>query len=170
MIENANYYRELEYLSIIDSLTNIYNHRYFMNHINNEIKRINRYKSSLSIIMLDIDNFIEYNEAYGRAEGDILIKNLGKLLKNNAREVDVVCRYAGDEFVVILPETDVSQAKFVALKLLNVIKKLKAKKTITVSLGVAGYSEGIKSSDLIALRHYEQWFVYCCLALQNLHC
>ena len=154
MIENANYYRELEYLTTIDSLSNIYNHRYFIKYINNEIKRISRYKSPLSIIMLDIDNFMDYNEVYGRDEGDNLIKNLGRLLKNTSREVDVACRYAGDEFVLILPATDVTQANFVALKILKMMKKLKAKRQISVSIGVAGYSEGIKSSDLI-LKSYQ---------------
>jgi diguanylate cyclase (GGDEF)-like protein/PAS domain S-box-containing protein len=169
MIENANYYREMEYLSTTDSLSNIFNHRFFVKYLNDEIKRIQRYKGPLSIIMIDIDNFMNFNQVYGKSEGDSYIQSLGKLLKNNVREVDVVCRYAGDEFVIVLPETSVSQAQYVALKLLSLIKHLKVNREIAVSIGVTGFKEGMKSSDVIlkvyqALRNAKRQHrskVYC---------
>ena len=89
--------------------------------------------------MIDIDNFKSYNDTYGHLEGDQLLESLGRILMSNLRVVDIVCRYAGDEFVVILPETDIVEATIVAEKVKKAIETALAKQKITISIGLAKY-------------------------------
>ena len=148
-IENATNYRELEYLSVSDPLTGIYNYRYFTRSLDTEIERANRYRGALCLLMLDIDNFKSYNDAFGHLEGDILLKRISTVFKNNLRTVDIVCRYAGDEFVAVLPQTDIDQARIVAGKVTESIKNLKCKRPVSVSVGVGEYSGHSDRRDLI---------------------
>jgi diguanylate cyclase (GGDEF)-like protein/PAS domain S-box-containing protein len=149
-IENASYYRKLEHLSMTDSLTELFNHRYFIQALDNEIDRAKRYPKSLCLLMMDIDDFKSYNDTYGHLGGDRLLKDLSKILKQNLRSVDIVCRYAGDEFVAILPETDIPEAKMIADKIKRVIGDLKLfEREVTVSIGIAKYSSNRDRRDLI---------------------
>ncbi|MCK5082812.1 MAG: GGDEF domain-containing protein, partial [Candidatus Omnitrophica bacterium] len=138
-IENADFVRQLTHLSMTDSLTGMYNHRFFVKNLDREIERSKRYTTSLCLFMIDLDNFKSYNDTYGHLEGDQLLKSLGHILESNLRVVDIVCRYAGDEFVVILPETDIAEAKIVARKIKKAIETALAKQKITVSIGLAKY-------------------------------
>lgn len=148
-IENANYYHELEYLSLTDPLTGIYNYRFFIRTLDSEINRGKRYGHSLSLLMVDVDNFKSYNDSFGHLEGDRVLKKISKVLKDNLRAVDVVCRYAGDEFALILPETDIKQAKKVAGKIKEAIENLELKKKVTISVGVGQHSRQADRRDLI---------------------
>lgn len=149
-IENASYYRKLEHLSVTDSLTELFNHRYFIQALDNEIDRAKRYPKSLCLLMMDIDDFKSYNDTYGHLGGDRLLKDLSKILKQNLRSVDIVCRYAGDEFVAILPETDIPEAKMIADKIKRVIGDLKLfERGVTVSIGIAKYSSNRDRRDMI---------------------
>ena len=147
-IENANYYRELEYLSTSDSLTGLFNHRYFVRSLSKEISRVKRYPKPLCLLMMDIDDFKSYNDTYGHFEGDCLLKKISKILKEGSRVIDIVCRYAGDEFVCILPETDLSQAQVVAKKIITATANLNLKRTTTVSIGLAKYRRDNDHRDL----------------------
>lgn len=138
-IENADFVRQLTHLSITDSLTGMYNHRFFINSLEREIHRSKRYSTSLCLSMIDVDNFKFYNDTYGHLEGDQLLKSLGYTLQSNLRVVDIVCRYAGDEFVVILPETDISEAMVAVEKIKKAIETTLAKQKITISIGLAKY-------------------------------
>lgn len=148
-IENATNYRELEYLSVSDPLTGIYNYRYFIRTLDTEIERANRYHGNLCLLMLDIDNFKSYNDDFGHLEGDILLKRISTVFKNNLRAVDIVCRYAGDEFVAVLPQTDIDQARIVASKVTESIKNLKGKRPVSVSIGAGEYSKHSDRRDMI---------------------
>ncbi|MBU4334308.1 MAG: diguanylate cyclase [Candidatus Omnitrophica bacterium] len=149
-IENANYYRHLEFLSTSDSITDLFNHRYFIKRLDHEMHRLNRYKRPLSLLMFDIDNFKAYNDSYGHLEGDRLLKEFGTVFKKELRSVDIVCRYAGDEFVAILPETNSREAQVVGEKIIKATKSLKTKSKISLSVGVAECSGNITSRrDLI---------------------
>lgn len=149
-IENASYYRRLEHLSVTDSLTEIFNHRYFIKALDNEIDRAKRYPKSLCLLMMDIDDFKSYNDTYGHLGGDRLLKDLSKILKQNLRSVDILCRYAGDEFVAILPETDVPEAQLIADKIKRVIVDMKLfEREVTVSIGIAKHSSNMDRRDLI---------------------
>lgn len=149
-IENADFVRQLTHLSMTDSLTNMPNHRYFINNLEREIHRAKRYTTSLCLFMIDIDNFKTYNDTFGHLEGDRLLKSFGKILKSSLRVVDIVCRYAGDEFVVILPETGVSEAKVAAKKIKSAIEGGLSNQKITISVGLAKYvGPNMSKYDLI---------------------
>lgn len=148
-IENANYYRKLEHLSTTDSLTTLFNHRYFLLTLDREIDRLKRYPKPLCLLMLDIDDFKVYNDTYGHLAGDSFLKDLSTLLKDNLRNVDIICRYAGDEFVAILPETDVREAEIIAHKLKNALMQQPFRKKVTISIGIAKCGADMSRRDLI---------------------
>ncbi|MGD0279765.1 MAG: diguanylate cyclase, partial [Smithella sp.] len=100
--ESEQKYREL---SIIDDLTQLYNSRYFYSQLEREIERSKRYKQPLTLILLDIDKFKEFNHAYGHIEGDQVLRRLGQIFKRCLRETDSAYRYGGEEFTIILPAT-----------------------------------------------------------------
>jgi diguanylate cyclase (GGDEF)-like protein/PAS domain S-box-containing protein len=137
-MENAKLYRDLNHLTITDPLTQIYNFRYFAKTLDHEIVRLKRHPTSpLCLLMVDVDDFKSYNDTFGHLEGDNLLQMISMVFKNNIREVDIVCRYAGDEFVVILPETDTAQAIIVAARVKRAVETLTLRRKITVSIGLA---------------------------------
>ncbi len=148
-IENAKLYRELKHLTVTDPLTGIYNHRYFAQTLDHEIIRTKRYKRDLSILMIDIDQFKLYNDTLGHVEGDALIKNIADTLTHSLRKADVVCRYGGDEFAVILPETNLEQSKMIAGKILQRISEMSFKQPVGISIGVAQASPQMNRYDLV---------------------
>ncbi len=148
-IENAKLYRELKYISMTDALTGIYNYRYLTQTLDYEVVRSKRYGRNLSFLMIDIDQLKSYNDTFGHLEGDKLLKTVVKVIKQNVRTTDVVCRYAGDEFVVILPETDLSQARITAEKIRTKISELPAQHPISVSVGLAQGNDQTDRHDLI---------------------
>ncbi len=138
-IENARLYRELNHLTITDPMTNIYNYRHFSKSLDREIAKVKRHPAPLCLLMIDLDNFKKYNDTYGHLEGDQLLKTIGQVLVSVLRDLDIACRYAGDEFAVILPHTNISQAKIVAEKIKKKIEHISLKEKITLSIGAADY-------------------------------
>lgn len=136
-LENAKLYRDLKNLAITDPLTHIYNFRYFTKTIDHEIIRLKRHPTiPLCLLMIDVDNFKSYNDTFGHLEGDTLLQAMSNVFKQSVREIDVVCRYAGDEFVVILPETDIPQAIFIAERIKKAVEGFSLKRKVTVSIGI----------------------------------
>ncbi len=119
---NAILYKKIEKLAITDGLTKVYNHRYFYKKIEEETERARRYGSIYSLIMLDLDSFKKFNDKYGHRAGDIALYNVAQILKANTRTIDVVSRYGGEEFAVLLPETDSSRAKLVAERIRQAVQ------------------------------------------------
>jgi len=148
-IENAQLSKELKYLTITDPLTSLYNFRHLMESLSYEIIRCQSFSRPLCLLIMDVDNFKSYNETFGNCEGDILLKQIGGLLHENLREVDIICRYAGDEFVVILPETSVPEAKRIAESIREMVIKKVFKRPVTISLGIAKCLKGMNRHDLI---------------------
>lgn len=101
-IDNARLYGEAS----TDSLTGLFNRRYFDYRFREEVQRAQRYKRSVSLFMMDIDNFKSVNEQYGHLAGDFVLKHIAKIVRENMRKVDIACRYRGEEIAFILPETD----------------------------------------------------------------
>lgn len=136
--------QKLEDLSNNDGLTGIANRRYFDHYLDKEWRRAARYSKTLSLILLDIDFFKDYNDTYGHLYGDKCLKNVADVLKKTvSRSTDLVARYGGEEFVIVLPETDLSGASVIAEKIRSSVETLqiphKASKVnnfITVSVGV----------------------------------
>lgn len=107
---------ELRYkaLSTVDELTRLFNKRYFSQHFRLEVERAQRYGHPLSLLLMDIDNFKHHNDTYGHADGDIVLSQLGRVVANAIRASDFGCRYGGEEFTIILPETTGENAIVVA--------------------------------------------------------
>ena len=146
---------ELERLANTDSLTGLYNRRFFQSRLAVEIERAKRYGRVLSLVMLDVDNFKEINDRRGHQFGDHVLAEVGKILMANVRASDIVCRYGGEEFAVLLPETPLEQASRAAEKLRTCLKESfqagRDPVALTVSLGVASYpSPGVADeNDLV---------------------
>ncbi|MDD3375366.1 MAG: diguanylate cyclase [Candidatus Omnitrophica bacterium] len=136
-MEASKLYSDLKFLTVTDPLTGIYNFRYFAKTLDREISRSKRYDRPLCILMIDVDDFKTYNDTHGHIEGDILLKELSRIFKENVRDVDVACRYAGDEFVIILPDTEISNAEIVANKIKVKVEELRLKMKVSVSIGLA---------------------------------
>ncbi len=141
-----------EEMAVRDGLTNLYNHRHFYDRIEEEFSRAHRYGSPLSLVFFDIDDFKRVNDVYGHTHGDQVLRKIGHLLKEVARESDIPARYGGEEFAIILPNTSEEGALDVANRLHSVIRNHKFKhlngETITISSGVATFSdESVPSFD-----------------------
>lgn len=148
-IENAQLYKELRYLTVTDPLTNLYNYRHFMRTLDYEIGRFHRFGDPLSLLIMDIDDFKAHNEARGAARGDEILKKIGDILNKHLREVDIICRYASDDFAVILPKTEVAQVKLIVQKITEAVSRLDPAKKITMSFGLASCHQGMTRHDFI---------------------
>ncbi len=156
-IANARLYTRTRELSVKDELTGINNRRHFHTMLQMEWKRAVRFHRSLSLIMLDVDHFKAYNDSYGHLQGDAVLKHIGGLLRRNLREVDTVARFGGEEFVLLLPDTDKHGAVAVAEKVRVLVEghrfmtdERMETNPITVSCGIAAYPDDVEEmEDLI---------------------
>jgi two-component system cell cycle response regulator len=144
--------------AINDELTGVHNHAYFKHILELEIKRSRRHENKMALLMLDVDNFKRFNDAYGHPAGDRALMALGSALKDNVRDVDVVARYGGEEFAVVLPYAGWSAGRQVAERLLETINKQKilidsgGKETagISISIGLAVFPDnGISAESIV---------------------
>lgn len=134
--------RELRKISITDDLTNLFNRRHILELLEIEIEKANRYNRELSIIMSDIDFFKKINDNYGHQCGDLVLRLISDILKENTRNIDMIGRYGGEEFLIILPETNLEKAYLAAEKLRKKIKKTKIDNLdsdLTISSGVVQF-------------------------------
>ncbi|MBT8342652.1 MAG: diguanylate cyclase [Desulfatitalea sp.] len=120
--ERIHMLKKLRRLSITDGLTKLYNSRYFYNQLRIEIDRTTRYERPLSLLLLDIDHFKAYNDNYGHLEGDKVLVRLGEVIKTCLRKMDSAYRYGGEEFTIILPETEGGEAETVAERIRSAVK------------------------------------------------
>ena len=126
-------------LSITDGLTELCNYRYFRELLAREVAMAKRYAHHVSLLMIDIDNFKEYNDAYGHLDGDKALRNIAKMLKASCRTVDIVARYGGEEFTILMPYTKKEGAVLAAERLRGFIEKAQAEPRLTISIGIASY-------------------------------
>jgi two-component system cell cycle response regulator len=155
--ESQKKYQEL---SITDGLTNLYNSRHFYNQLKRELERSNRYQHPLTLLMLDVDDFKQFNDTFGHLEGDKVLVGLAEVIQTSIRRIDSAYRYGGEEFTVILPETAGARGSHVAERIRSEFKKevfSPAKGTtvhVSVSIGIAQYiseealKEFIKRADI----------------------
>jgi diguanylate cyclase (GGDEF)-like protein len=139
-LERASYFSKQEDLARLDGLTGLLNHRMFQEVIREEYNRVKRYGSNLSLIMLDIDHFKKFNDAYGHPVGDEVIKMVSRTMKSMVRSTDRVFRYGGEEFAVVLPETSPENGALLAERIRRQIEADRSVRglVITISIGVGG--------------------------------
>jgi diguanylate cyclase (GGDEF)-like protein len=155
VVERAEF-EQTERSAVTDSLTRLYNRRYFQSALERELRRCSRYGARLALLMLDFDDFKSVNDLYGHPFGDLVLRRAGSLIRGNLRESDVACRFGGEEITVILPETDRLGAYAVAERLRLAIENGFASRPIrdrivamTLSGGLACYPEDGEDGEQI---------------------
>jgi diguanylate cyclase (GGDEF)-like protein/PAS domain S-box-containing protein len=140
--ENALLYEKTRSLSLHDHLTGLPNRRFLQLEIERNFAKSKRYKTNLSVLMLDIDNFKRFNDTNGHIAGDTLLADIARIILREVRETDLAARYGGEEFLVLLPETNFQRAFEIAERLrISIFEKT----SITVSIGVSAFSESLQS-------------------------
>ena len=140
-LHNALSFQKAQEQAITDGLTGTKTHRFFMEALSAEWKRSTRAGRSFSLVLMDLDRFKFVNDFYGHLEGDLVLQRVGHILEQNCRRSDVVARYGGDEFVILMPETNIEQSRQLASKLRSWISAdpLLREKNITASFGIASF-------------------------------
>lgn len=144
--KRALLYKEVQQLTITDGLTQVFNRRYFLERFNEELNRSKNLKLNLSFLMVDIDRFKSYNDHYGHLVGDMLLKDITKIIKEAIRQIDFMGRYGGEELSIILAETDKEQARFAAERIrqaveCKVIRAYDEELLATISVGIATFPD-----------------------------
>jgi two-component system cell cycle response regulator len=153
-IESA-YHDEIYRLTTVDGLTQVFNRRYFEETVEREISRCHRYGRQLALVMVDIDHFKQINDNFGHLAGDHVLKHVASAIKTRIRREDILSRYGGEEFALLLPEIDVKGAVALAEKVRKLIEKQKfefdkQQIPVTISAGVAGLATPTyEASDLV---------------------
>jgi diguanylate cyclase (GGDEF)-like protein len=160
LIDNLRLNQELKRQSTVDALTGAYSRSFFLQRAEDEVNRALRYGRALSLVFIDIDHFKEINDEQGHLAGDLVLRELGSLFRRNVRNADVLGRYGGDEFIWLLPETDLDMAVCAADKVVNEVRvqrfELSGKGTsratisVTASLGAAGLLPGEDVESLLS--------------------
>lgn len=154
-IENLRLTEALTAQSIRDGLTNIFNRRHFNNMLADEFKRAKRYRRKLSLLFLDLNDFKQINDKHGHQQGDIILREVAQLVNANSRKIDIVCRYGGDEFAIIMPETGLDGARAKADKLQSAVETTRFTNLadpalpfrVTISAGVSTIASETNTSD-----------------------
>jgi diguanylate cyclase (GGDEF)-like protein len=148
-------YKDIEILAITDGLTGVYTRRYFIERFDEEIQRSRLRKSSFSFLMIDADHFKMINDQHGHLAGDQALKEISNIIRENVREIDIVGRFGGEEFCVLLPDTDLEGARVVAERIRKSAEKREIKAYdstlhVTLSIGLAMYpSDGKLLEELM---------------------
>jgi diguanylate cyclase (GGDEF)-like protein/putative nucleotidyltransferase with HDIG domain len=151
-LHNALTFQKAQEQAITDGLTGVKTHRFFMEALSSEWKRSSRAGRSFALVLMDLDRFKFVNDFYGHLEGDLVLQRVGQILETNCRRSDVVARYGGDEFVILMPETTMEQARQLSSKLRGWVAAdpLLREKNISASFGIASYPlHGSSPQELI---------------------
>jgi diguanylate cyclase (GGDEF)-like protein len=153
-IKRAILYQRVQELAITDSLTQISSRRYYLERLNEEIERSKKFHYHFSCLMIDIDHFKSFNDRYGHLVGDAILKEVAKLIKENIRQIDLFGRYGGEEFSIVLTETDKGQTQLVAERIRQAIedryiRAYDEELRVTVSIGISFFPENGKDIDVL---------------------
>jgi len=145
-IKRALLYKEVQEITITDSLTQVSSRRYFLERLSEELKRSKKFRHQLSFVMVDIDNFKAFNDRYGHLVGDAILREASRTIKETIRSMDFIGRYGGEELCIVLAETDKVQAQFAAERIrqaveARVIRVYDEELKVTISAGVSTYPE-----------------------------
>lgn len=153
-LKRARLYQRVQELAITDSLTKVFARRYCLERLEEEIQRARKAGAKFAVLMVDIDRFKEYNDRFGHLVGDAILKHTAKMIKESLRQVDLVGRYGGEEFLVILTETDTEQAMLAAERIRIDIEKEQFNiydelLNITISIGISSFPENSDDSAVL---------------------
>ena len=158
-IENSRLYEKTVFLSNTDWMTKLCNYGRFQQSLSSEIDKAENSDSPLSLVMIDVDNFKNYNDTLGHMKGDDTLRTIAGVLQAKSRKFDTVARYGGEEFVIVMPNTPKENARLFAERLRSEIeriyadeKEIQPNKRITISCGVATYSDDANNKDDLILR------------------
>jgi diguanylate cyclase (GGDEF)-like protein len=152
-LEVVSLYDNMKIMAVTDGLTGLFNHREFYQSLRRELERARRYRHTLSLLMIDVDDFKRFNDRFGHPAGDFALRKIAELIRNCARATDIIARYGGEEFAVILPESTPGGALMVAERIKlevgdhNFIPNAKEPVNITVSIGIYSSDCGDVSED-----------------------
>ena len=158
-IQRANAYAEVLKYATMDALTGLNNRRQFETRLKQEVSNSKRNNTPMCCMMLDVDYFKKVNDTYGHAAGDCVLKAVSEIIKTEIREYDIACRYGGEEFFIILPQTNIKEASLVAQRLRKVIEEAKINVDeaglenvkylkVTISVGVCEYENTMSANDI----------------------
>jgi diguanylate cyclase (GGDEF)-like protein len=156
-LRRALFYQKVQGLTITDTLTGIYCRRYFLERFNEELRRSKKNKLCLTFLMIDIDNFKQFNDRYGHLVGDAILRQVTKTILLAVRQIDFIGRYGGEEISVVLAETNKEQANFAAERIrkaivVEVVKVYEEELKVTVSIGVSTFPDNaLNMHDLIEM-------------------
>ncbi len=152
-IQNAHYVDRVKQLAYLDGLTGIFNRRYFELRVTEEIERARRFETGMAVIMVDIDQFKHLNDEFGHILGDEVLRQVSSIFHQQLRKIDVVCRYGGEEFAILLSQTNPHHAQNVADKLRGLVEQWQfpgVPRPVTISAGAASYPEhGTTRDELV---------------------
>lgn len=152
-LEVVELHENMRKMSITDGLTGLCNHREFYQQLRKELERARRYRHTVSLLIIDVDDFKKFNDRFGHLAGDLALKKIADLLGRSARATDVVARYGGEEFAIILPESTASGALMLAeriktdVALYNFLPQVPGEVHLTVSIGIYTAEEGAVTED-----------------------
>jgi diguanylate cyclase (GGDEF)-like protein len=152
-LEVVDLHENLRKMSVTDGLTGLCNHREFYHQLRKELERARRYRHTVSLLIIDVDDFKKYNDRFGHLAGDLALKKISDLLRYCARATDVVARYGGEEFAVILPESSASGSLMLAERIkteianCNFLPQVPGEVHLTVSIGIYTAEEGAVTED-----------------------
>jgi diguanylate cyclase (GGDEF)-like protein len=156
-LENVDLHHQVQRQAVTDELTGLANHRRFQELLTTEIEQVRRYPHPVGLIMLDVDDFKSFNDTHGHPQGDVVLKRVAHVLRENSREADVAARYGGEEMALILPHTDLEGSYAIAERVRRAIEDLRIPRLdrkgflrVSVSVGVASSSEGDKNALISA--------------------
>jgi len=154
-IKKVKLYEEIQELAIIDGLTGAYMRRHFLERVKEEIKRAEHHKLNVSFLLVDMDHFKFCNDRHGHLVGDAVLNQLAGILKKNLREIDIICRYGGEEFAIAMPDTGKDAAMVAAERIRETVEGFTFEAyddsvNMTISIGISSYpSDGKKTKQLI---------------------
>jgi diguanylate cyclase (GGDEF)-like protein len=154
-LEVVSLYDNMKKMAVTDGLTGLLNHREFYQSLRRELERARRYRHSLSLLIIDVDDFKGFNDQYGHPAGDAALRTIAELLRKCARTTDVLARYGGEEFAVILPESTPGGALMVAERIKSEVAghnfnySLNDQTNLSVSIGIYSSDNGEASEDQI---------------------
>jgi diguanylate cyclase (GGDEF)-like protein len=157
-IENVDLHETISMQAVTDELTGLYNLRHFHDSLDTELERSRRFGTNVGLVMLDIDDFKRINDTFGHQQGDLVLIEVARVLRNLSRDIDEPARYGGEEMAVVLPQTDVGGAELLAERMRAAVEELaidrldgKGPLTVTASFGVASLPQSARDkASLIA--------------------